>query len=185
MVEACRRPFLTQKYRLVHAMTALMPGGRESTAIGILLADPGTRSFESVLMTVEGLVLFDIASGQELTVKRAVPPFDAPAFAARMAEDIGLAFFLPGQKAVAVGQEEGGAAVCRFARPGGEVVDILAAPTGAIQIRLYGAGQELWKKVSIPHLERAGLAEELEIRGTVWPSYGLNLRLLEAEPVTD
>jgi hypothetical protein len=183
--EACRRPFLTRKVRLVHAMTAVMPGGRESTAIAILLADPGTGSFQSVLMTIEGLVLFDIESGESLHVNRAVPPFDAPAFAPRMAEDIRLAFFPPGETPAAWGREKGEGAVCRFHRRGGEVVDVLTAEGGAVEIRLYGSGQELRKKVSIPHLERPGPAEAVEIRSAGWPSYSLHLRLIEAEPVAD
>ncbi len=182
-LDACRRPFLTNKVRLVHAMTAVMPGGSESTAIGVLLADPRTGSFESVLMTIEGLVLFDIESGKTLNVHRAVPPFDASAFARRMAEDIALAFFPPGEKPAVVGRTDAGAVVCRFARPGEEVIDVLNAQDGSTEIRLYGAGQELRKRVIIPHLERPGLADELEIRGVGWPSYSLHLRLIEAEPV--
>ena len=184
VLEACRRPFLTEKYRLVHALTAVMPGGREGQAIGILLADPANRIFRSVLMTIEGVVLVDIESGKVLAVNRAVPPFEAPAFAQRMAEDVSLAFFSPGGEPLAWGRDEGGGVACRFARPGGEVVDVIKSEDGAMEIRLYGAGQELRKKVSIPHLERPGLAEELEIRGTAWwPSYGLRMRLIEAEPV--
>jgi len=182
-LEACRRPFLREKVRLVHELKAVMPGEREGQAIGVLLADPGTSSFQSILMTIEGLVLFDIESGQGLIVHRAVPPFDAPAFARRMAEDIGLAFFSPGERPSAWGREEGGAVVCRFERAGGELVDVLEEENGAMEIRIYGAGQELRKKVSIPHLARPGLAEELEIRGTAWPSYSLHLRLIEAETV--
>jgi hypothetical protein len=182
-LESCRRPFLTEKYRLVHSLNAGMPGGREGQAIGVLVADPRTGGIQSVLMTIEGLVLFDIEYDRTLIVHRAVPPFDAPAFARRMAEDIGLAFFPPGGKPAAWGREEGGGVVCRFERAGGEIVDVLKAEDGAVEIRLYGAGQELRKKVSIPHLERPGLADELEIRGTGWPPYSLHLRLIEAEAV--
>jgi hypothetical protein len=162
-------------------MKAVMPGEREGQAIGVLLADPGTGRFQSVLMTIEGLVLFNIESGESPIVHRAMPPFDAPAFAHRMAEDIGLAFFSPGERPVAWGTEEGGAVVCRFARPGGEFVDVRTAREGVREIRLYGAGQELRKKVIIPHLARPGLAEALEIRGVAWPPYSLHLRLIEVE----
>jgi hypothetical protein len=116
-------------------------------------------------MTFEGLVLFDVESGAIPSVHRAVPPFDSPAFARRMAEDIGLAFFAPGGAPAAWGQEEKGFRGCRFARPGGGVVDVLKDEGGARKIRLYGTGQELLKRVKIPILERPGLADELEIRG--------------------
>jgi hypothetical protein len=184
-LEACRRPFLVEKVRLVHEMRIVMPGEREGQAIGVLLADPGTRSFQSVLMTIEGLVLFDIEYGAGLTVHRAVPPFDAPAFARQMAEDISLPFFSPGEKPAAFGWDEEGTAVCRFAGTGGEFVDVRTAQEGDLEIRLYGTGQELRKKVIIPHPVSHVLAEELEIRGVAWPSYSLHLRLIEAEAVKD
>ncbi len=64
-------------------------------------------------------------------------------------------------------------------------MDVLTDGGGAREIRLYGAGQELLKRVKIPLLGRPGLADELEIRGEGWPSYTLRLRLIEAEPVAD
>ncbi len=60
-------------------------------------------------MTIEGFVLFDAEAGETLTVHRAVPPFDAPAFAAALAEDIRLAFFSPGGEPAAWGEGEEGA----------------------------------------------------------------------------
>lgn len=183
VLEGCRRPFLPVKYRLVHALEALLPDGGKATAIGVLVADPRSRSFRTVLMTIEGLVLFDVESGETLTVNRAVPPFDSPAFARRMAEDIGLAFFAPGGEPAVWGQEEKGFRGCRFARPGGGFVDVLKDEGGVREIRLYGTGQELLKRVKIPILEKPGLADELEIRGCSWPSYTLRLRLLESEAI--
>jgi hypothetical protein len=185
VLEECRRPFLPAKYRLVHSLEAMLPGGGTTTAIGVLVADPQTGSFRSVLMTIEGWVLFDIEGGATPIVHRAVPPFDPPAFARRMAEDIGLAFFAPDGAPVLWGEEEKGLRGCRYARPGGGFVDVLKGEGGAAEIRLYGTGQELLKRVKIPFLEKPGLAEELEIRGESWPSYGLRLRLIEAEAIED
>jgi hypothetical protein len=185
VLEECRRPFLPGKYRLVHSLEALLPGGGTATAIGVLVADPRNGSFRSILMTIEGWVLFDIEGGATLTVHRAVPPFDPPAFARRMAEDIGLAFFPPGGEPALWGQGERVFRGCRYERPGGGFVDVLQDEGGAREIRLYGTGQELLKEVKIPLLERPGLADELEIKGEAWPSYTLRLRLIEAEPVED
>ena len=185
VLEECRSPFLPVKYRLVHSLEALLPGGGTTTGIGVLVADPRSGSFRSVLMTIEGWVLFDIEGGATPRVHRAVPPFDPPAFARRMAEDIGLAFFAPGGEPALWGEEKKGFRGCRYARPGGGFVDVLKSEAGAREIRLYGTGQELLKRVKIPILEKPGLAEELEIRGESWPSYGLRLRLIEAEVVED
>jgi hypothetical protein len=183
--EECRRPFLPAKYRLAHALEVLLPDGGATTAIGVLVADPLSGSFRSVLMTIEGWVLFDGESGAVPIVHRAVPPFDQPAFARRMAEDIGLAFFAPGGEPALWGQGEKGFRGCRYARPDGGFVDVLKDEGGVREIRLYGTGQELLKRVKIPILERPGLVDEMEIRGCGWPSYALRLRLIEAEPVED
>ena len=183
VLDECRQPFLPAQYRLVHTLEALLPDGGKATGIGVLVADPRTGSFRSVLMTLEGWVLFDIENGATPTVHRAVPPFDAPAFARRMAEDIGLAFFAPAGEPAVWGQEEKGFRGCRFARPGGGFVDVLKDEGGVREIRLYGSEQELLKKVKIPILERPGLADDLEIRGCSRPSYTLRMRLIESAAI--
>jgi len=180
VLEGCRRPFLPGSYRLVHALETVMPDGAKGTAIGILVADSRTRGFRTALMTIEGWVLFDAEAGETLTVHRAVPPFDAPAFAAALAEDIRLAFFSPGGEPAAWGEGEEGALVCRFERADGRLVEVTTLRDGDMGIRLYGAGQELLKRVKMAPPQRSGLAETLEIRGG-WPPYTLRLRLLESE----
>lgn len=182
ILEGCRQPFLLSKTRLVHALEVVVSDGNVETAIGILVADPRTRRFSAALMTLEGLVLFTAESGETLTVSRAVPPFASPEFARSLAEDIRLAFFSPAGEPLAWGRDEkGGALVCRFGRAGGQVVDIFRVEGGVTEIRLYGAGQDLRKKVKIPILEKPGPAEMLEIESRGWPSYTLRLRLIESE----
>jgi hypothetical protein len=181
VLEGCRRPFLPGRYRLVHALETVMPDGAKGTAIGVLVADPRTLGFRTVLMTIEGFVLFDAEAGETLRVHRAVPPFDAPAFAEGLAEDIRLAFFPPGAAPAAWGEGEAGALVCRFERADGRIVEVLTFKGGVLVLRLYGAGQELLKKVKMTPPEVPGLAETLEIQSSGWRSYTLRLRLLESE----
>jgi len=185
VLEGCRRPFLPGKYRLVHALETVMPDGAKGTAVGVLVADPRTRGFRTALMTIEGFVLFDAEAGETLTVHRAVPPFDAPAFAEALAEDIRMDFFPPGEAPAAWGEGEAGALVCRFERADGRLVEVLTFKDGVMAIRLYGTGQELLKRVKMPHPEGPGLAETLEIQSSGWPSYTLRLRLLESEALGD
>jgi hypothetical protein len=181
VLKECRRPFLPGSYRLVHALEAVMPNGAKGTAIGILVADPRTRGFRTALMTIEGFVLFDAEAGETLTVHRAMPPFDAPAFAEALAEDIRLAFFSPGGEPAAWGEGEEGALVCRFERADGRLVEVMMLRDGDMGIRLYGTGQEVLKRVKMATPQRPGLADALEIRGGGWPPYTLRLRLLESE----
>lgn len=179
--EGCRRPFLSSKYHLVHALETVLPDGKKGTAIGIVVADPLTRQFQTALMTLEGFVLFAAESGETLVVNRAVPPFDSPEFARSLAEDIRLAFLPPGKEPLAWGREEGGEKVCRFGHPDGTIVDVSAADNGMIEIRLYEEGGELRKRVTIPSFNHDGLAERIEIRKEIWPPYTLHLRLIESE----
>ncbi|OHE31349.1 MAG: hypothetical protein A3J94_04305 [Syntrophus sp. RIFOXYC2_FULL_54_9] len=180
----CRRPFLKTAYRLVHALEAELPEGRKEAGIGVLLADPRKRTFRTMLMTVEGWVLFDIEKGGTLTVHRAVPPFDSPGFARRMGEDIELAFFPPVAAPVALGKGEDGASVCRFGSSGTMGVDVVDRGGGAMEVRLYGEGRDLRKRVVIPSFNRDGLAERIEIRSSDWPPYTLRLRLIESEAIS-
>jgi hypothetical protein len=180
VLEDCQRPFLAGSYRLVHALETVMPGGAKGTAIGVLVADPRTRGFRTVLMTIEGFVLLDAEAGEKLTIHRAVPPFNAPAFAAALAEDIRLAFFPPGAEPTAWGEGEEGALACRFERADGRLVEVMTRRDGDMVVRLYGAGQKLLKRVTMAPPQRPGLAEALTIQGG-WPPYTLQLRLLESE----
>jgi hypothetical protein len=180
----CRRPFLAGSYRLVHALETVMPNGSSGTAIGVLLADPRTQHFRTAMMTIEGFVLFDAEAGETLTVHRAVPPFDKPAFAEGLADDIRLAFFAPGGEPSSWGEGEDGARVCRFDRPDGGLVEVATQQNGIVLVRLYGAGQGGQKRVTMSPPQNPGLAETVEIRGG-WPSYALRLRLLESEALDD
>jgi len=181
VLEGCRRPFLPGKYRLVHELEMVTPGGAKGTAIGVLVVDPRTRGFRTVLMTVEGFVLFDVEAGETLSLHRAVPPFDKPAFAEGLAEDIRLGFFAPGGELTAWGAGEEGAPACRFERADGRMVEVLTFRDGVTAIRLYGTGQDLLKRVKITPAEGPGQAELVEIESGGWPSYTLRLRLLESE----
>lgn len=183
--EACSRPFLAEPHRLVHSLEASLPDGSRVTAIGVLAADPVGGRLRSILMTLEGWVLFDIETGEPPTVHRGVPPFDAPGFARRMTGDIALAFFAPVGMPLAWENRERGEILCRFPERGGHYVEVQVREAGAAEVRLYETGGALQKRVLFPALAGPGLAEALEIRAEGFPSYGLRLRLLEGAPLGD
>ncbi|MDP1992797.1 MAG: hypothetical protein Q8K00_17435 [Syntrophales bacterium] len=62
-------------------------------------------------------------------------------------------------------------------------MDVSTAGNGSVEIRLYEEGGEIRKRVTIPSFNRDGLAERIEIRSGVWPSYTLHLRLIEGEAI--
>jgi hypothetical protein len=184
VLEECRRPFLPGSYRLVHALETVMPNGSSGTAVGGLVAHPPTHHFPTGMMTIEGFVLFDTEAAKALTVHRAVPPFDASAFAEGLAEDIRLAFFAPEGEQTSWGEGEEGARVCRYDRADGGLVEVATQRDGVVLVRLYGAGQCGQKRVKMTPPQAPGLSEMVEIRGG-WPPYTLRLRLLESEALDD
>ena len=179
----CRMPFLEMPHRLVHAMEADLPDGGRVAGIGVLLADPRKRIFRSILMTLEGWVLFDIEKGETLTVRRAVPPFDSPGFARRMEEDIALAFFPPIEAPSVIGRGEDGTLTCRFGGADRMGVDVLVRGDGVTEVLRYGDGGGLRKRAVISSFNRDGLAERIELRSGAWPFYTLRLRLIEGEAI--
>jgi hypothetical protein len=71
--ERCRWPFLDSPYRFIHSIEVSFPGGRRGTVMGITLVDPLEKTTHSVIMTIEGFVLFDARYETEVRVNRAVP----------------------------------------------------------------------------------------------------------------
>ena len=63
-------------------------------------------------------------------------------------------------------------------------VDVVDRGGGAMEVRLYGEGRDLRKRVIIPSFNRDGLAERIEIRSSDWPPYTLRLRLIESEAIS-
>ena len=63
--------------------------------MGLTVLSSRLRSNRSVIMSLEGFVVFDGEVNQGLTVHRALPPFDSPGFAEGLMADIRLIFFQP------------------------------------------------------------------------------------------
>ena len=83
------------RWQLLHAIQAELPGGRTLVMLGLTVMSSTGRSCRSVLMTLEGFVVFDGEYDRRVTVHRALPPFDSPHFADGLMEDIRLVFFEP------------------------------------------------------------------------------------------
>jgi hypothetical protein len=71
-----------------------------------LSSDP--ERIHAVMMTIEGLVLFDALFDGKLTINRGVAPFDSREFAEGLMDDIRLIFFKPAGNAVDAGLTEDG-----------------------------------------------------------------------------
>jgi hypothetical protein len=172
------------RWQFLHAIRAEMPGARSFGMLGLTVLSSEARAHRSVLMTLEGFVVFDGEYDRRVTVHRALPPFDSPHFADGLMEDIRLVFFEPEAVVVAHGKLEDGAAVQRRRLPDGGTVDVEALPDGDWRIRRYDASGALIRTVRARHGKGdvSGFPETIELTAGGGQDYRIAMTLLEAVP---
>jgi hypothetical protein len=182
--EVCGRIFPAGEWQLLHSIEADLPGGRRSVMMGLTVLSSRLRSNRSVIMSLEGFVVFDGEVNQGLTVHRALPPFDSPGFAEGLMADIRLVFFQP-EGSAECGKLTDGSTVCRYKKPDGGVVDIVLRSTGTCESLRYDREQRLIRTVRVPADARTGdgMPQTIELTARGKQSYKLVMTLLEAVPL--
>jgi hypothetical protein len=188
--DACDRPFPQGGWQLVHAIGATLPRGAKTTAVGVTAISAGTGAVHSILMTVEGFVLFDAAYDGKITVNRAVPPFDSPAFARGLMNDIQFIFFPPNGELIRRGIADDGAHVCRYLASDGTVIDVILGPGKGWKIEAYKDGRvirsvQAWSGKSVSDKEAHPIARRMTLSATRPRNYTLTFRLIEAKQITE
>ena len=178
--ERCRRPFLDSPYRFIHSVEVSFPGGRTGTVIGVTLVDPTEKITHSVIMTIEGFVLFDARYEKEVRVNRAVPPFDAEQFAGYMMDDVRLMFLAPEGKPADAGVLADGSTACRYHGDKGTTVDVVIHKDGSWNIVTYSNSNELLRKIRAVEV-RNRIPGRVELRGFGFREYTLRFKLISAE----
>lgn len=185
---ACRGPFPVGDWQLLHSIEATLPGGKKGFLMGLTIISPSNRVAHCVIMTLEGFVVFDALYDKQITVKRAVAPFDSEAFANGLIEDINLIFFKPDGSIVTSGFLKSGAAVCRYQKPDGRMVDIINQGEHHWEIRQYLPDNRLARTVRMsakePDLDNhQGISDKIELIANGSPGYALAMDLVEAVPL--
>jgi len=159
-----------------------MPGGMNFVMMGLTVMSSRLRTSRSVIMTLEGFVVFDGEYDQQLIVHRALPPFDSPHFAGGLMDDIRLIFLEPDGPVIGFGEVANGSVVCRHAAPDGSTVDIGLQRDGAWELRRYSPAQRLTRAVRVLPGARndAGFPETLELTAYGDQTYKLVMTLVEA-----
>jgi len=120
----CYALFPAESWESVHRIEATIRGG-SSSLLGVTKGDPSERRFESLLLTPEGFILFDAELREgRIVVRRAVAPFDSPAFAGGLMEDVTLLFLPPQVKPTTWGKETDGTMICRWEGSGDSRIEI-------------------------------------------------------------
>lgn len=190
--KACASHFADGKWRLVHSIEATLPNGEKRFVIGVSLIDTPEDTIDSVIMTVEGLVIFEARyDSSGIFTRRAVPPFDSPKFARGLLNDVRLVFFEPQTESVETGIDRDNRTVCRYRNQEGSVTDIMSHAGNGWEIRQYNPNTKLSRRVvadscrQTPQDHQQTFACRMEL-STYGPApYTLYMQLLEAESLNE
>ncbi len=186
----CRGPFPAGNWQLLHSIEATLPGGKKGFLMGLTVISSSDRTLRCVIMTLEGFVVFDALYDKQITIKRAINPFNSESFANGLIGDIKLMFFKPSGPATASGFLKSGAAVCRYQKQDGSIVDIITHGEHSWEIRQYRSDFRLARIVKSTSAKkpdsagREGISDQIELITYGSPGYTLVMDLLEAIPLT-
>ena len=187
--ERCSIPFPVGEWQFIHSIEALMPGGRETVVIGIIDISPGSGTIHCVIVTIEGLVLFDALYDKKIIINRGIHPFGSTEFARGLVNDIKLMFFRPAGELIGTGVPANGSSVCRYGDNGGPVIDVITNQDQTWEIRKY-MNNSLSRSVKAllcgdkVEGEMKAIPCRLELRAYENPGYELKFRLIKAERLT-
>jgi hypothetical protein len=186
----CGGPFPDGEWQLLHSIEATLPGGKKGFLMGLTVISSTKRTARCVIMTVEGFVVFDAEYDKKVSIKRAIAPFDSEDFADGLMADIDLIFFKPAGSITTSGYLKNGAAVCRYQKPDGRMVDIISRAAHNWEIRQYLPDYRLVRTVKCitagepGSAGRKGIADKIELKAHGSPAYALDMELVEAIPLT-
>lgn len=189
--DGCAAVFPQGNRQFVHAIDFTMQNGSGTAVVGVTsLKD---NDIACALVTVEGLTLFEAVfrHDESFTVKRAVPPFDSPAFAQGLIGDI-RAIFQPPPGRGSRGQlllpapTAGMTAVCRYKDTAGGVVDVLPEVDGCWQIRSYTPDGVMDRTIVGRSCKEQGaglIPDYIELRTYGRSGYTLKMTLIRADTI--
>jgi hypothetical protein len=181
----CEALFPRVPWQATQVLDATMPMGNEGSFLAVVSAEaPG--KFRSILISVEGLVLYDATySYGRIVVNRAVPPLDKPSFARGMSADIRLLMFRPATPLHEVGLDAQGRRTCRWERPDGKVIEAVLESAERVALRLYSTSDVVERDAVLAGPQKSGLFQNMVLVAPGTVGYSLHLRLVDGGPITD
>jgi hypothetical protein len=161
--------------------------------MGIVNVRPRTRDIHCVIMTVEGLVLFEADFNNDiLTVERGIPPFDAREFALGLIRDIRMIFFNPPGPLLESGRDPDQQRIYRFSGSDSRITDVIVSPDRSLwTLNAHDSNLRITRTIRyrfaspesrLPE-SRFPLTITLTARGS--SGYTLTMTLIDAHPITD
>ncbi len=187
--QTCQGLYPHGEWQLYHTIEAKLPGRQSGFLMGLTVLSSRERSAQCVIMTLEGFVVFDARYDGQVTIKRAVAPFDNHAFAQGVMADIQLIFFKPLADEISMGVLSDNVPVCRHLLPDGNVIDLVNPENNHWETRLYRSNHRVMRIVQSmikdkpPGENLTGIADKIELTALGTPGYTLILDLVEAIPL--
>jgi hypothetical protein len=184
---SCGYPFPKGNWQFIHSIEATMPGGTASV-IGITDISSDLETIHCIIVSIEGLVLFDGVYEGEIVINRGIQPFDSREFAEGLMNDIRMVFFRPVGELTGTGILRNGSHVCRYTNDTLTIVDVIIDPDHDWEIRQYRNGnlnrsvKAYLKERAIDGVQKA-FPGRIELSADQDPGYALTLRLIRAEPL--
>ena len=179
----CYAIFPTGPWESVHRIEATLRGGGSSSLLGVTKGEPLERRLESLLLTPEGFILFDAERRESgIAVRKAMAPFDSPAFARGLMEDVTLLFLPPQAKPTTWRKETDGTMICNWEGPDDSHTEIRGSMDSGWQILRRDKQGEVIKEVVLNGPFVNGLASHVELRAFKPASYRLRMTLVQPSP---
>lgn len=178
----CPHPFVQQKTTFIHSIEVQMSGNIKSAVIGITEVNPATLELACVIMSIEGMVLFEAREKEGfINVSRALPPFDSARFAKNMIEDINLIFFAPNGKPKIMGYLPEGKTVCRWCSDNSDIIDVVRDTKGFAEVKRYTSCGQLKRYVKFSNTPDAPY-KKIDLHADELSDYNLIMTLIESRP---
>lgn len=184
---ACDHVFPQGDWQFLHTIEATPPSGGKQTLLGLSQLSSTRKAGNFVIMTLEGMVLFEAHVDDAIDISRAVPPFDKPGMAEGIIDDLRLIFFKPAPSASKTGTVGNGYRVCRFSLPEGGTQDIQIRNKTDWMVHKYNRSNRIVRTVkTVPAQGRSvqGLPNQITLDAPGPVGYRLNMTLIEAKPLT-
>ena len=180
-VDRCVALFPSGPWECVHTIEAVIQGRMSSSLLGITKGDPAARTLHTVLLTPEGFILFEAEQrDSKISVLKAVAPFDSPAFARGLMEDVSFLFLAPEARPSKWGRTADGSVLCRWANPDGSRKEVSCS--AVVKITLQDRDGDLLKEALLKGPFVKGLAPEVELQVYKPSPYRLKMTLIRGTP---
>lgn len=182
-LQRCLSIYPKSIWRAIHTVEVTAPFSLKSSLIGVTIGDEKSRGMHSALLSVEGLVLYDVEStiGKKPKVNKAMPPMDNPEFVDGLVRDVRLIFFKPDGTLIGCGKSQDSGTVCRYETADKDIIEILHQSKEQWVVRLWEQGDKLVRQVTYKKPRKNGIAETIRLKSFDSGGYSLDLKLLEFE----